>query len=61
MTADHPISAVSTLQYLIDHELRVFLYSGEFDINCNTLGFIYFLLFIIFFIYIFLIFVFVCK
>jgi len=42
MVADHPISVVSNLQYLIssslDQPLRVLLYSGEFDLNCNTLG-----------------------
>ena len=60
MNADHPISAVSVLQFLSDFSthytldpyelakdkdkikakanLRILLYSGEFDLNCNTLG-----------------------
>ena len=38
MDADHPISTVPTLQYLIENNLHVLLYSAEFDLNCNTLG-----------------------
>eukprot|EP01038_Epipyxis_sp_PR26KG_P004454 gene4454-6299_t len=38
MTADHPVTAVPTLKYLTENGIRVMLYSGEFDMNCNTLG-----------------------
>ena len=38
MSADHPISAVGTFQYLLTHDIHIMLYSGEFDLNCNTLG-----------------------
>ncbi len=39
MLADHPISAVSTIQFLVNNNyLRVMLYNGEFDLNCNVLG-----------------------
>ena len=38
MTADHPTSMVPTLQHIALHGVRVLLYSGEFDLNCNTLG-----------------------
>jgi len=38
MTADHPTSMVPTLQHLAASGVRVMLYSGEFDLNCNTLG-----------------------
>jgi hypothetical protein len=54
MNKDHPTSAVGVLQFLSDfstkyqiskkvnnnvpHSIRILLYSGEFDLNCNTLG-----------------------
>ena len=54
MNKDHPTSAVGVLQFLSDfstkyqmskklnnnvpHNIRILLYSGEFDLNCNTLG-----------------------
>ena len=53
MNADHPVSAVPVLQFLTDfsthykvdkkhdkshNNIRILLYSGEFDINSNTLG-----------------------
>lgn len=33
----HPNTAVPSLQYLVT-KIKVLLYSGEFDLNCNTLG-----------------------
>lgn len=37
MTDDRPTSAVSALQFIARH-IRVLVYSGEFDLNCNFLG-----------------------
>jgi len=37
MNYDRPASNVPALQHLAKH-IRVLLYSGEFDLNCNTLG-----------------------
>lgn len=38
MNADHPTTLVPTLQHLANQGVRVLLYSGEFDLICNTLG-----------------------
>jgi len=35
---DRPVSAVPALQFLAANKVRVLLYSGEHDLNCNTLG-----------------------
>jgi hypothetical protein len=32
-----PTTTVPAIQFIIQH-IRVMLYSGEFDLNCNTLG-----------------------
>ncbi len=38
MLADHPVSAVAALQFLVDNSYMRLLYNGEFDLNCNLLG-----------------------
>jgi carboxypeptidase C (cathepsin A) len=35
---DHPLTVVPTLQFLIDTDVKLLLYSGEFDLNVNSLG-----------------------
>lgn len=37
MRHDHPTSSVPAIKYTSDH-IRVLLYNGEYDLNCNFLG-----------------------